>query len=205
MWRPTSKVSRAVRSPSPAPPTRGSARANSARLPRIAASAFGELEIGEPPILVSTQAHELPWGIRCLPQRGDSLFLLRARPHQIVGRMTSPGRGLACRRGYEPCPRRGAVIKYELDPADGVQCESCHGPGSNYRKRSVMSDRKKAVAMGMVLPTEAVCVACHNDESPSWDGAAGFDYAEAKKRIAHPTPASVRGRIAEIEKEQKEK
>jgi len=32
----------------------------------------------------------------------------------------------------------------------------------------------------------------------------GFDYAEAKERIAHPTPPDVRGRISEIEKENEE-
>jgi len=93
------------------------------------------------------------------------------------------------------------LIKYELDPADGVQCESCHGPGSDYRKKSVMSDQKKSVAKGMVLQSEAVCVTCHNDESPSWDPNMKFDYDTAKELIAHPTPADVKGRIAEIEKE----
>ncbi len=93
------------------------------------------------------------------------------------------------------------LIKYDLDPADGVQCESCHGPGSNYRKRSIMSDEDKSIAKGLVTQSEEVCTACHNDESPGWDPKVGFDYAEAKEKIAHPTPADVRGRISEIEKE----
>lgn len=96
------------------------------------------------------------------------------------------------------------LIKYELDPADGVQCESCHGPGSNYRKRSIMSDKDKFAAKGLVSQSEEVCTACHNDQSPSWDPEVGFDYAEAKERIAHPTPPDVRGRISEIEKENEE-
>lgn len=99
------------------------------------------------------------------------------------------------------------LIKYDLEPADGVQCESCHGPGSNYRKPSIMSDEHEAVANGLVLQSETVCTACHNDESPSWDATVGFDYAKSKERIAHPTPPNVRGHIAEIEKdlEKKEK
>src|SRR3972149_4177498 len=60
--------------------------------------------------------------------------------------------------------------------ADGVQCESCHGPGKDYRKKLVMSDHDKAVAKGMWEPEkdEKICTTCHNDESPSWDPAKGF-------------------------------
>jgi hypothetical protein len=104
-------------------------------------------------------------------------------------------------------------IKYELDSADGVQCESCHAPGADYRKRSVMSDRDKSIAAGLVIPDEALCTSCHNLESPAWDperysladgSRTGFDYEQAKQQIAHPTPEGVRGRIAEIEKELRE-
>jgi len=75
-----------------------------------------------------------------------------------------------------------AFKKKPLKAQDGVQCESCHGPGSNYRKKSIMSDEKKSIANGLVLPTEEVCTACHNDESPTWDPAVGFDFEEAKKK-----------------------
>ena len=97
------------------------------------------------------------------------------------------------------------LIKYDIDPANGVGCESCHGPGSNYRKKSVMSDHDKSVAKGLVEQSEKACIVCHNDRSPTFDAAAGFDYATAKEQIAHPTPADVRGRIVEIEKENKKK
>ncbi len=68
---------------------------------------------------------------------------------------------------------------------EGVQCESCHGPGSLYKSRKVMKDKAAAVAAGLVVPTEKVCIACHNAESPTFKS---FNYAEAKKKIEHPNP-----------------
>jgi hypothetical protein len=40
------------------------------------------------------------------------------------------------------------VAKKPLKVSDGVQCESCHGPGSKYRKKKTMSDHDKSVAAG---------------------------------------------------------
>lgn len=67
----------------------------------------------------------------------------------------------------------------------GVQCESCHGPGSDYKSITVMKSRDAAVAAGLVIPTEAVCVACHNKESPTFKE---FKFAEMVAKIAHPRP-----------------
>jgi len=92
------------------------------------------------------------------------------------------------------------VEKKPLDNKDGVQCESCHGPGSGYKKKKVMADHEKSLAAGLVVPDEKTCTKCHNDTSPTW---AGFDYAEAKKKIDHSIPADVKGRYIEAEKAQK--
>lgn len=53
----------------------------------------------------------------------------------------------------------------------GVQCESCHGPGSNYRK--IMKKNKKyklseVKDAGIVIPSEDEkgCLECHGEESP---------------------------------------
>ncbi len=105
-----------------------------------------------------------------------------------------------------------AQMKYTLNVADGVQCESCHGPGADYRKKKIMSDRDKAVAAGLVIPDAETCVGCHNDESPSWDPTrykladgttVGFDFEQAKEKIAHPIPEDVKGRYVELEKKQR--
>ncbi len=44
----------------------------------------------------------------------------------------------------------------------GVQCEACHGAGSDYKSIQVMKDKAKAVAAGLVIPTQATCDGCHD-------------------------------------------
>jgi hypothetical protein len=68
---------------------------------------------------------------------------------------------------------------------DGVGCETCHGPGSNYKTLKIMKDRALAVQNGMIVPDEKTCVKCHNAESPTHKK---FVFAEAYKKIAHPVP-----------------
>ena len=61
-----------------------------------------------------------------------------------------------------------------------VQCEMCHGPGSIYKKLPIMKDREKALASGMVIPNESVCISCHTaEQSPD------FNYEEALKAGSH--------------------
>jgi len=96
-----------------------------------------------------------------------------------------------------------AFAKRPLVASDGIQCESCHGAGNDYRKKKTMSDHDKAVAAGMWEPgkDDKICATCHNDESPTWDPAKGFDYEKAKEKIAHPIPEDVKGHYLEKEKE----
>jgi uncharacterized paraquat-inducible protein A len=44
----------------------------------------------------------------------------------------------------------------------GVQCEACHGAGSDYKSLSVMKDLEKAKAAGLVIPTQDTCNGCHD-------------------------------------------
>ena len=55
----------------------------------------------------------------------------------------------------------------------GVQCESCHGPGSAYKSMKVMKDSDASLAAGLLVPDEATCRGCH--EGAPHDQAA-FDY-----------------------------
>jgi hypothetical protein len=106
------------------------------------------------------------------------------------------------------------AIAYELDPGDGVQCESCHGPGADYRKKKIMSDRDEAEAHGLWKADDdpAVCTACHNAKSPTWDAkrfalpdgtTAPFDFEAAKARFPHAIPEEVRGKVVEIEEQRR--
>ncbi len=49
--------------------------------------------------------------------------------------------------------------------ADPIICETCHGPGSDYKTFSVMKDLTKAKAAGLILPTKEFCVKCHGKGS----------------------------------------
>jgi len=62
----------------------------------------------------------------------------------------------------------------------GVQCEACHGAGSEYKTMSIMKDKPKAIAAGLIEPTEKVCVRCHNKRSPTFKE---FNWAEMSKKV----------------------
>ena len=91
------------------------------------------------------------------------------------------------------------AVGYNLDASllgkkfkveQGVQCESCHGPGSGYKKKAIMKDREKAVANGLLVyenPGEELCINCHNAESPTY---VDFVFEEAWELIKHPVPGS---------------
>jgi hypothetical protein len=89
------------------------------------------------------------------------------------------------------------MVSKKFDRTLGVQCEACHGAGKDYRKKKIMIDRDLAIEKGLIIKSEEVCTACHNDDSPAWDperytradgSKVGFDLDEAVKLIAHPVP-----------------
>ena len=73
--------------------------------------------------------------------------------------------------------------KYSME--EGVTCEACHGPGEHYWTLTVMKNKKIAMDNGLVIPTEKVCVKCHNKESPTFKE---FKFADAYKLVEHHTP-----------------
>jgi hypothetical protein len=77
----------------------------------------------------------------------------------------------------------GAKFKME----DGVQCETCHGPGSAYKSMAVMKNKADAEKKGLIVHADAekFCKTCHNSESPTFKS---FDYKTMWAKIAHPTP-----------------
>ena len=88
-------------------------------------------------------------------------------------------------------------VAEDLLVEDGVQCESCHGPGEEYMYVEVMENIEDAKVMGLVMPTEEVCRKCHNPESPTWDPErdstpegkkVGFYYPKRKMMIDHHRP-----------------
>jgi len=51
-----------------------------------------------------------------------------------------------------------------------VQCEACHGPGSDYAQPEVMIDPEKAAMAGLVRPNVVVCERCHENDEPRHRG-----------------------------------
>jgi hypothetical protein len=82
------------------------------------------------------------------------------------------------------CHTTGTTAKGEL--LEGVQCEACHGPGSDYKKKSIMEDREKAIAAGLLIPDEKTCAKCHNENVPEeFRSKEKFDYEKMKAKGAH--------------------
>ena len=73
----------------------------------------------------------------------------------------------------------------------GVQCEACHGAGSDYKKMSIMKDKKLAIENGLIIPDEATCKTCHNEKAPGALGASAkdFNFAKMKAKGVHAMPA----------------
>lgn len=80
----------------------------------------------------------------------------------------------------------GAKFKVE----DGVQCETCHGPGSAYKSLKVMKSREESVKNGLIIwknkeEIEKYCKTCHNPESPTYKE---FKFDEMWSKIEHKVP-----------------
>ncbi len=74
---------------------------------------------------------------------------------------------------------------------EGVQCEACHGPGSDYKSPKIKSKkkwkadrdaaRKAAIEAGLIYPTEGDCKRCHKKEgNPNFKA---FDFAKMKPLV----------------------
>jgi len=91
-----------------------------------------------------------------------------------------------------------AEIKKGFDRAQGVQCEVCHGPGENHMKARFAAAAKADAAGGyaqvpadeiIAVPTQEVCVKCHNEKSPSYKP---FCFHEFSAKIRHLNPKKPR-------------
>ena len=114
--------------------------------------------------------------------------------------LTEESKKIAKEMGYETPPEEtdfclkchvtGHGVKAELlgkkyDKAEGVSCESCHGPASEY-KMVHLKDVEKAMTLGLRDPADPeMCKTCHNEESPTYKP---FKYEEMLPVIAHPMP-----------------
>lgn len=72
-----------------------------------------------------------------------------------------------------------------LTAAEGVSCESCHGPGSMYKSPAIMKNQAMSIKNGLIIPNEQTCLKCHNKDNPFYKP---FNYATAFPKVAHPNP-----------------
>ncbi|NOZ74766.1 MAG: cytochrome C554 [FCB group bacterium] len=86
--------------------------------------------------------------------------------------------------------KAGKKAVKRMEGLKNVTCEACHGPGSTYKSMKIMKGIRagtlEAEGTGLVVPTEATCKQCHNEESPSYKP---FVYEERMAKIAHKIPA----------------
>ncbi len=83
-----------------------------------------------------------------------------------------------------------AMLDAKFNMQDGVQCETCHGPGSDYKNAQVMKDHAKSVENGMheykdAAAIEAQCRSCHNEKSPTFKE---FKFEDSWAKIKHAKP-----------------
>ena len=107
-----------------------------------------------------------------------------------VGVTGDPQKAAECLECHVTAYKAAAELKEStLTMEEGVSCEACHGPGSEYKSMKTMkalyAGEIKGETVGLIEPTNEVCVTCHNEKSPTYKE---FVYEEAVKKIAHPVP-----------------
>jgi hypothetical protein len=109
-----------------------------------------------------------------------ALFLGRTRPHYQD--LENPMKDQRCTLCHVTGAQNDdALYASTFRPEEGVSCESCHGPGSNYAEAAIMADQEAFLAAGGRVPDEQTCRSCHRNSE-------AFDWAEWWPKIAHPLP-----------------
>jgi len=95
----------------------------------------------------------------------------------------NPAENPNCLKCHAPLSEKAPELKEE-----GVGCETCHGPGSAFKKMSVMKDHAEAVKNGMIEygSPDAIkkqCLSCHENAHETT-----FDFDAAWEKVKHPKP-----------------
>ena len=95
----------------------------------------------------------------------------------------SPADCPECLKCHAPLAQKAPELKEE-----GVTCEVCHGPGSAYKKMSIMKDHAESVKNGLIEygSPDAIkkqCLSCHENAHDKT-----FDFVTAWEKVKHPRP-----------------
>jgi hypothetical protein len=144
-------------------------------------------------------------------QYGKWLSLGHAKAYEMLA--SEEAKAVAAKLGIDDPQASGQCLKChstayfftetrqteEIALENGVSCQSCHGPGADYKKKSIMQSREASIAGGMVYPAqEKSCTLCHNESGPTWDPnryttasgeKTGFDVTQAYEKIKHERPS----------------
>lgn len=106
--------------------------------------------------------------------------LAEGKKSQLEGLPEETPRCLKC---HSPLFEQAPKLKSE-----GVTCEVCHGPGSDYKKINIMKNRAEAAKKGLFIygspeDIKKKCASCHQSTAES-----EFDFAAAWEKIKHPLP-----------------
>jgi len=102
-------------------------------------------------------AHQFSkWRLSAHARASTSLALSEAREiTRLSGLTEEPHRARMCLGCHATASE---AEEWERDPAfhleDGLQCEACHGAGSEYAPEDIMQDRMKAMMHGLKMPTK---------------------------------------------------
>ena len=135
------------------------------------------------------------------PGTGDQYGQWRLSPHANAFAVlsTEKGRKLAADSGIHGDPQSATHclschqmgtgesanrFAATFNPYQGVECESCHGPGSEYIVEAIMRDPVAAHKAGLKEVNREICFRCHipNSNGKKFDTEAGW------KKIQHAKP-----------------
>jgi YVTN family beta-propeller protein len=135
-----------------------------------------------------TTAHSQAWAALALPEAKAMA--------RLSGILDEPEKAPVCLG----CHATAADSeKWERDAGfrleDGVQCEKCHGPGSEYMDERVMRDPEAAARAGLRKFDKRDCAVCHyvKGSHSAVHQKPPLDVEDAWRRLAHPVPAGSRG------------
>jgi hypothetical protein len=130
------------------------------------------------------QGQQFPlWEARKHSQSFSALSSDKAKEIAQGAGVANPAESPDCLNCHAPLAAKAPEFKEE-----GVGCEACHGPGSAYKKMSVMKDHAESVKNGMTEygSPEAIkkqCLSCHENAHETT-----FDFDAAWEKVKHPRP-----------------